>query len=144
MKIRAGVACLMALATSSTLLAKERTTASLYCVQGSKNDWSLQRFKPLIRVEGGTTFAEMIFDGSTVQEVRLRQFYPDWEISFDYKFNPAGQLAALTGSVLVKDPVIVLEGDTGPPQITQWLARSRTYPRPRRQDSPAPRPLQSR
>ena len=60
------------LAISSVGWAKEPNAKAVYCTQGVKGEWSLHRFKPLIDVQGGTVFAEMSFEGSVLEEVRLR------------------------------------------------------------------------
>ena len=74
----------------------------VYCTQGADGQWSLHQFKPLIEVQGGTVFAEMTFDGSVLEEVRLRHFFKDSELSFDYTFDASGRLTGLHGSVQVK------------------------------------------
>ena len=64
--------------------------------------WSLQRFKPLIKAGGGTVFAELTLDGGVLEEVKLRQFFADSELAFDYTFDAAGKLTGLHGSVTVR------------------------------------------
>jgi hypothetical protein len=61
----------------------------------------LQRHKSLIDPQRGTVFAEMSFEGTVLGEVRLRRFYPNSEVAFDYKFDSAGRLNSLQGSVRV-------------------------------------------
>ena len=61
----------------------------------------LQRFKPLIDSRGKTVFAEMSIADHTLLEFRLRQFSEESEVAFDYKFDAAGRLNALDGSVKV-------------------------------------------
>jgi len=87
---------------SSTALAKDPNAKAVYCTQEANGSWSLHRFKPLIRVEGGTVFAEMTFEGSVLAEFRLRRFYADSELAFDYMFDASGRLTGLRGSVQVK------------------------------------------
>jgi hypothetical protein len=99
---RAAWACAMMLAVSSTLLAKEPNQKAVYCTQGANSEWSLHRFKPLISVQGGTVFAEMSFENGTLEEVRLRRFYADSELAFDYTFDTSGKLIRLRGTVTVK------------------------------------------
>ena len=72
--------CAMML-VSSWLLAKDPNAKAVYCTQAANGEWSLHRFKPLIAVQGGTVFAEMTFDGSVLEEVRLRRFYADSELA---------------------------------------------------------------
>jgi hypothetical protein len=95
-------ACAMVLIASSSALARDPGAKAVYCTQGRNSVWSLHRFKPLIRVEGGTVFAEMMFAGATLDEVRLRRFYADSELAFEYSFDASGRLVALHGSVQVK------------------------------------------
>ena len=42
-------------------------------------------------------FAELSFAGTVLEAARLRQFHPDHEVIFDYKFDSAGKLTALLG-----------------------------------------------
>ena len=44
-------------------------------------------------------FTELSFAGTMLEAARLRRFYPDREVVFDYKFDSAGRLTALLGSV---------------------------------------------
>jgi hypothetical protein len=121
--------CLMTLAASSTVLAKDPgAKATIYCTQGAKGDWSLQRFKPLILVQGGTVFAEMTFEGSVLREVRLRRFFADSELAFDYTFDGAGKLAGLKGSVTVRSTGPTLPGETEPPLFADWLGEAELTP----------------
>jgi hypothetical protein len=106
----------MMLAVSSSVFAKDLNAKAVYCTQGKSGEWSLHRFKPLIAVHGGTVFAEMMFEGSVLEEVRLRRFYGDSELAFDYTFDASGRLTALHGSVQVKsvpppgaDPAFAVE-----------------------------------
>jgi hypothetical protein len=94
-------ACAVTLAMSLNAPAEGGAVKAVYCWQEAKGDWSLHRFKPLINPQGGTVFAEMSFEGSALGEVRLRRFYPNSEVVFDYKFDPAGKLNGLKGTVSV-------------------------------------------
>jgi hypothetical protein len=118
----------MMLATSTTLLARESAGKAVYCWQGAKGDWSLQRFKPLIKVEGGTVFAELSFEGLALHEVRLRRFFADSELAFEYTFDSAGKLTVLRGSVQVKTVAPPLPGDTEPMAIPDWIAEATLTP----------------
>jgi hypothetical protein len=127
MRGTAGV-CAMVLAMSSTVLAKESNAKAVYCTQGKDGQWSLHRFKPLIAVQGGTVFAEMTFEGSVLEEVRLRRFYADSELAFDYTFDASGRLTGLHGSVQVKsippsgaDPAFAVE-------LADWLGEAELTP----------------
>jgi hypothetical protein len=121
-------ACAMLLVSSPVVLAKEVGSKAVYCTQGANADWSLHKFKPLIKVEGGTVFAELTFDGKVLEEVRLRRFYKDSELAFDYMFDASGQLRTLRGSVQVKsvpppgaDPAFAVE-------LADWLAEAELTP----------------
>ena len=123
MKPWAALAGAMVLASSPMVLAKD-TAKPIYCTQDANHEWSLHRFKPLIQVNGGTVFAEMMFEGSVLEEVRLRRFYKDSELAFDYTFDASGRLADLRGSVQVKsvpppgaDPSFAVE-------LADWLAEA--------------------
>jgi len=118
---------LMMLSTS-ILLAKDPNAKAVYCTQGANGGWSLHRFKPLIAVQGGTVFAEMTFDGTVLEEVRLRRFYADSELAFDYTFDASGKLVGLHGTVQVKsvpppgvDPAFAVE-------LADWLADAELTP----------------
>ncbi|MDP9051617.1 MAG: hypothetical protein M3O31_13000 [Acidobacteriota bacterium] len=121
-------ACAAVLVSSPMMLAKETGSKAVYCTQGAKGDWGLHKFKPLIKVQGGTVFTEMTFDGQVLEEVRLRRFYTDSELAFDYIFDASGQLRALRGSVQVKsvpppgaDPAFAAE-------MADWLAEADLTP----------------
>jgi len=124
----AGV-CAVALAASATGLAKEPAVKAVYCWQGVSGDWSLHRFKPLIKVQGGTVFAELSFAGSALAEVRLRQFYPDSELVFDYRFDGAGKLAGLQASVQVKSaPPPGMDSADEPLLLADWVGEANLLP----------------
>jgi hypothetical protein len=121
-------ACAMMLVSSPMVLAKEAGGKAIYCTQGGNGEWSLHKFKPLIKVQGGTVFAEMTFEGRLLEEVRLRRFYKDSELAFDYTFDASGQLRMLRGSVQVKsvappgaDPAFAVE-------LADWLAEAELTP----------------
>jgi hypothetical protein len=122
-------ACAMIMASSPTLLARDPNAKVLYCTQGPNGAWSLHRFKPLIEARGGTVFAEMSFAGNVLEEVRLRRFYSDSELAFDYTFNASGRLTALHGSVSVKS-VPPPGVDPGPGfELANWLGEADLSPR---------------
>ena len=124
----AAAICAMVLTASSSVLAKDPNAKAVYCTQGANGEWSLHQFKPLIEVQGGTVFAEMTFAGSVLEEVRLRRFYADSELAFDYTFDGSGRLIGLHGSVTVKsvppqgaDPAFVVE-------LADWLGEADLLP----------------
>jgi hypothetical protein len=125
-----GVAALFAVtnAFGPAVFAKDAAKPSVYCWQGPKGEWSLQRFKPLIKVGGGTVFAEMTFEGGALTEVRLRRFYDDSELAFDYTFDGAGKLAGLKGSVSVRTVGPTIPGETEPPVFADWLGEADLTP----------------
>jgi len=100
--------------SSSILIAAPRKAKAVYCTQATGGGWNLQRFRPLINPEAKTVFAEMSFTGPVLETVRLRQFHPEYEVVFEYKFDAAGKLNALLGSV---------EAWEG-----QWIAEANLYP----------------
>ncbi len=121
-------ACAMMLAASPAGFAKDSNAKAVYCTQGADGQWSLHQFKPLIEVQGGTVFAEMTFDGSVLEEVRLRHFFKDSELSFDYTFDASGRLTGLHGSVQVKsvpppgaDPAFAVE-------LADWVGEAELTP----------------
>jgi hypothetical protein len=119
--------CAVALAASAVGMAKEPAKA-VYCWQGANGNWSLQRFKPLIKVGGGTVFAELTLDGAVLEEVKLRRFYADWQLAFDYTFDATGKLTALHGSVQVKSTGPTIPGETEPPVFADWLGEAELTP----------------
>ena len=127
--MRRGLAvALMVLASSSMLLAKDPSAKAVYCTQGAHGEWSLHRFKPLIAVQGGTVFAEMSFEGRVLEEVRLRRFYADSELAFDYMFDASGRLTGLHGSVTVKS-VPPAGAAPGPGfELADWLGEADLLP----------------
>ena len=125
-----GLQCagLLVLAAANAVLAKDPNAKAVYCTQSANGEWSLHRFKPLIAVQGGTVFAEMTFEGSVLEEVRLRRFYADSELAFDYMFDASGRLTGLHGSVQVKsvpppgaDPAFAVE-------LADWLGEAELTP----------------
>jgi hypothetical protein len=103
----------LAVAVPSMVFAKERDVKTVFCVPGSKNSWSLQRFKPLIDSRAKTVFAEMSIADHMILEFRLRRFSEESEVAFDYKFDTAGHLNALEGSVKV---------------VGSWAAEANLFP----------------
>jgi hypothetical protein len=128
MKRKIAFACAMALAVTPTLLAKDPAGKAVYCWQGAKGEWSLHQFKPLIHVGGGTTFAEMSFAGGALEEVRVRRFFADSELAFDYMFDGAGKLVGLKGSVSVRTIGPTLPGETEPPLFADWVGEADLLP----------------
>jgi hypothetical protein len=90
-----------------------RKTKAVYCAQSVSGAWTLQRFQPLINPRAGTVFTELSFAGTTIESARLRRFHPNYEVVFDYKFDSAGRLTALLGSVEIWG---------------QWLGEANLYP----------------
>jgi hypothetical protein len=128
MRLVAG-ACAMVLASAPTSFARDPGAKAVYCTQAPSGTWSLHRFKPLIRVEGGTTFTEMFFAANALEEVRLRRFYSDSELAFDYTFDASGRLTGLHGSVQVKS-VPPSGTDSGQGfELADWIGEADLSPR---------------
>jgi hypothetical protein len=108
-----GTFLLVLLMFSSFAFATKRKTRAVYCTQAVDGTWNLQRFEPLINPRAGTVFMELSFAGITLEAARLRRFHPDYEVVFDYKFDSAGHLSALLGSVEIWG---------------QWLGEANLYP----------------
>jgi hypothetical protein len=98
---------------SLTAFASDHSVKTAYCWQETKDSWVLHLFKPLINTQGGTSFSEMSLEGKVLQKVRLRRFFPNSELVFEYTFDPAGRLNGLHGSVSV---------------LGQWLAEANLFP----------------
>jgi hypothetical protein len=113
MLLRGGTFVLVLLMFSPSVFAAKRKTKAVYCVQTKSGLWDLQRFQPLINPRAGTVFAELSFAGPVLVDVRLRRFHSDHEVVFEYKFDSAGRLTSLLGSV-------ELWG--------QWLGEADLYP----------------
>jgi len=120
--------CALMLAASSIALANDPNGKAVYCIQAANDTWSLNQFKPLINVHGGTVFAEMAFKGSTLQELRLRRFFPGSELAFEYTFDSSGRLSALHGVVTVKS--VPPPGAIVPPGfvLDDWLGDADLMP----------------
>jgi hypothetical protein len=120
--------CAMMLASSPVVLAKDTAAKPVYCIQGPSGGWSLNRFKPLIKVEGGTVFTEMTFEGGVLAEVRLRRFYADSELVFEYSFDVSGKLDGLKGSVQVRSTPPAGMPVTEPLELADWLGEAELLP----------------
>jgi hypothetical protein len=117
-----------ALAAVSMGMAKEPSPKPVYCSQDAKGEWSLHRFKPLIAVRGGTVFAELTFDGRVLEQVRLRRFFADSELTFDYMFDASGKLVGLYGTVQVKSvPPPGVDAGVGM-ELADWLGEAELTP----------------
>jgi hypothetical protein len=120
--------CVALLVYASPLFASGPNAKAVYCTQGPNGEWSLHRFKPLIKVQGGTVFAEMSFADSVLDEVKLRRFYADSELAFDYTYDASGRLTGLHGSVTVKS-VPPPGADPGPGfELADWLGEADLLP----------------
>jgi hypothetical protein len=117
-----------AILASTPGMARDPAPQPVYCWQGAKGDWSLHRFKPLIKVRGGTVFAEMTFAGGILQEVRVRRFFAESELAFDYIFDANGELQALKGSVSVHSTGPTIPGETEAPVFADWLGEAELTP----------------
>ncbi len=128
MKSLVPIAWLVLLAASSTVLAKDPTPKVVFCLQEANGAWSLLQFRPLIEVLGGTVFTEMTFKGSVLQEVKLRRFFADSELAFDYTFDTSGRLTGLHGTVTVKS--VPPPGAIVPPgfELADWLGDADLMP----------------
>ena len=100
----------------------------VYCWQAANGSWSLEHFKPLIKVGGGTVFAELTFAGGALAEVKVRRFAADSELAFDYMFDGAGKLTELKGSVTVHSTGPTIPGETEPPVFADWLGEAELTP----------------
>jgi hypothetical protein len=118
----------MVLAASSTVLAKDPATKPVYCTQGANGQWALHRFKPLIRVHGGTVFTEMTFAGPVLEKVRLRHFFVDSELAFEYTFDASGKLVGLHGGVTVKSVAPPGTDAESASELADWLGEADLTP----------------
>ncbi len=99
---------------SCALWAREkRRPNSLYCAQSKDGAWHAQNFQPLINVHARMTFAEIEFIQNRVDVVRLRRFFPGYDVEFDYKFDIDHKLTSLIGSVALP---------------REWVGESNLYP----------------
>lgn len=118
----------LVLFAANAALAKDPVAKAVYCTLGENGQWSLHRFKPLIQVQGGTVFAEMWFEGSVLDEVKLRHFYKDSELMFEYTFDASGRLIGLHGTVQVKSVpppgTVVGQGF----ELADWLGEADLLP----------------
>jgi hypothetical protein len=120
--------CAAVLLVAPVGMAKDPAARPVYCWQGANGSWSLQQFKPLIKVGGGTVFAELTFAGGALAEVKVRRFGADSELAFDYIFDDRGKLAALKGSVTVRSTGPTIPGETEPPVFADWLGEAELTP----------------
>ncbi len=127
MKQWVALASAMVLASSPMVLAKD-TAKPIYCTQDANGEWSLHRFKPLIQVNGGTVFAELTYEGNVLEEVKLRRFYKDSELAFDYSFDAMGRLTDLRGSVQVRSVPPLGADPSFAVELADWLAEAELTP----------------
>jgi hypothetical protein len=120
--------CAVVLAAVPAGMARDPAARPVYCWQGANGSWSLERFKPLIKVGGGTVFAELTIAGGALAEVRVRRFAGDSELAFDYLFDEAGRLSEMKGSVTVRSIAPTIPGDTGAPVSADWLGEAELTP----------------
>jgi hypothetical protein len=99
MLLRCSTFFLALLIFCSPVFAAKKKTKAVYCTRAANGSWNLQRFQPLINPRAGTSFAELSFAGPVLESARRRRFFPDHEVVFDYKFDNAGRLTSLLGSV---------------------------------------------
>jgi hypothetical protein len=99
MLLRRGALLFVLLLFSPFVFAVKRKTKAVYCSRAADGAWKLQQFEPLINPRAGTVFTELPFAGAMLEEARLRRFHPDREVVFDYKFDSAGRLTSLFGSI---------------------------------------------
>ena len=127
--MKRGVACALpvVLAWSSALPAKD-PAKTVYCLRGPGGSWSLSRFKPLIDVREGTIFAELSVEGGMLAEARLRRFYPDSELTFEYTFDASGKLTKLWGSVQVRSTPPAGITVTEPLELADWVGEADLSP----------------
>jgi hypothetical protein len=124
----AAYACAMLLAASPVMHAKDASSKAVYCTQAANGQWSLHRFKPLIQVQGGTVFAELWLEGAVLDELKLRRFYKDSELAFDYSFDASGKLVGLRGMVQVKS-VPPPGAELGPGfELADWVGEADLLP----------------
>jgi hypothetical protein len=129
MRLGVAGACAMVFAASSTVLAKDPALKpGAYCTQGASGQWTLHRFKPLIKVHGGTVFTEMTFDGPVLREVRLRHFFADSELAFAYNFDASGKLVALHGAVTAKSVAPPGADAASSVELADWMAEADLTP----------------
>ena len=113
MNLRRVGTLMLALLFTYPVFPAQRKAKAVYCVRSSSGEWNRQRLRPLINPRAGTVFAQMSFTGSVLETVRLRQFHPDREVAFEYKFDSLGRLTGLLGDVEMWG---------------QWLAEADLYP----------------
>jgi hypothetical protein len=108
------LAFMLLMLSSSVMSAREkRRPNSLYCTQAKDGTWLAQSFQPLINAHSKMTFAQIEFAAKRVDEVRLRRFFPGYDVEFDYKFDSNGKLNSMVGSVAVS---------------REWVGESSLYP----------------
>jgi hypothetical protein len=113
--MRIGTVFLVLLIFFPTIVAarEKKKAKAVYCVRANNGEWYLQKFEPLINPKAGTIFSEISFIGKVVDEVRLRQFHPYYELVYEYKYDDRAKLIALLGSI---------------DMWGQWLGEADLYP----------------
>ena len=133
MRLRGCTIFLVLLTFSVFGYAAKKKTKAVFCTQ-SPGGWTLQQFEPLINPKGGTVFMELSFAGTTLEAARLRRFYPNREVAFDYKFDDKGRLTGLHGGVEVwgqwlgeADLTPEADGKVGKVHVEYYRAASRDH-----------------
>lgn len=71
-----------------------------YCVRSQGTNWSRQDFQPLINVNAGQTIVRLTYDNDAPRSLKIRQFTPDYELTFEYEAGRDGRFVPVYGAVI--------------------------------------------
>jgi len=82
---------------SSPAFAKPKEDQQRFCVQTHGGEWTVGSSRPLINLRAKQIIVQASYQGSWLEIVRVRRFDPEYELSFEYKFDQDGKLQSLHG-----------------------------------------------
>jgi hypothetical protein len=68
-------------------------------VKTAKDDWAVQKYRPLIDLHAGLVVEQVGYEGTRLDQVLMKRYDPAVQVTFDYKFDEAGKLTELHGFV---------------------------------------------
>jgi len=87
----------------------------VFCVPSEDGKWTVQNYPPLISLSRKTTFEEITYTATWLSRARIRHFEPEYELTFEYKFDQQGLLQGMHGFLR---------------RWGRWIATANLHPKP--------------